>query len=70
MEFLCQNTGVRNIIQALPNLTREVLATFQNAHQEWHISPRNTLTMQLTSLIGSTPTQVLTPDANRLNNSS
>jgi len=66
MEFLCRNTGVANIIQALPNLTREVLATFQNAHQEWHIAPRNALTMQLTSLIGSTPVQVLTPDANRL----
>jgi hypothetical protein len=45
MEFLCRNTGVVNIIQTLPNLTREVLATFQNAHQEWHISPQNALTM-------------------------
>lgn len=45
MEFLCWNTGVANIIQALPNLTREELATFQNAHQKWRISPQNALTM-------------------------
>jgi len=45
MEFLCRNTGVANIIQALRNLTREVLATLQNAHQEWPISPQNALTM-------------------------